>query len=140
MNTAIITNPVLWADVPDVDVIRVGPVFYMVSTSMHSMPGCPIMKSVNLKDWEIVSYVFDTFEDTPAFRLEDGEGIYGGGSWLPRCGAGTESIMYASLPMIQTSSTSTRPGISSMDRGRVRSSRICTMTRRCCWMRTAAIM
>ncbi|AIQ47404.1 glycoside hydrolase [Paenibacillus sp. FSL R7-0273] len=81
MNTAIITNPVMWADVPDVDVIRVGPVFYMVSTSMHSMPGCPIMKSVNLRDWEIVNYVYDTFEDNEAHRLQDGKGIYGRGSW-----------------------------------------------------------
>ncbi|MEK3903855.1 glycoside hydrolase family 43 protein [Paenibacillus sp. FSL R7-0179] len=98
MNTAIITNPVLWADVPDVDVIRVGPVFYMVSTSMHSMPGCPIMKSVNLKDWEIVSYVFDTFEDTPAFRLEDGEGIYSGGSWAAslRCKNGIYYVCFSS--------------------------------------------
>lgn len=81
MNTAAITNPIMWADVPDVDVIRVGPFFYMVSTSMHSMPGCPIMKSVNLRDWEIVNYVFDTFEDNEAHRLLDGKGIYGKGSW-----------------------------------------------------------
>lgn len=81
MNNAIITNPIMWADVPDVDVIRVGPVFYMVSTSMHSMPGCPIMKSVNLNDWEIVNYVYDTFEDNEAHRLLDGKGIYGKGSW-----------------------------------------------------------
>ncbi|MDF9842573.1 MULTISPECIES: glycoside hydrolase 43 family protein [unclassified Paenibacillus] len=81
MDTATISNPVLWADVPDVDVIRVGPFFYMVSTSMHSMPGCPIMKSVNLRDWEIVNYVYDTFEDNDAHRLLDGKGIYGKGSW-----------------------------------------------------------
>lgn len=80
MNTAI-TNPMMWSDVPDVDVIRVYSAFYMVSTSMHSMPGCPIMKSVNLKDWEIVSYVYDTFEDNDAHRLLDGTGIYGKGSW-----------------------------------------------------------
>lgn len=81
MNTVTITNPVMWADVPDVDVIRVGPVFYMVSTSMHSMPGCPIMRSGNLKDWEIVNYVFDTFEQHPAHQLQDGNSIYGSGSW-----------------------------------------------------------
>lgn len=28
-------NPVVWADVPDPDVIRVGDYFYMVSTTMH---------------------------------------------------------------------------------------------------------
>lgn len=77
----IITNPVLWADVPDVSVIRVGTTYYMVSTSMHSMPGCPIMRSANLQDWEIVNYVFETLEDTDSHRLLDGKGIYGQGSW-----------------------------------------------------------
>ncbi|WP_044481840.1 glycoside hydrolase family 43 protein [Paenibacillus antibioticophila] len=81
MNTATITNPIIWADVPDVDVIRVGTTFYMVSTSMHSMPGCPLMKSENLRDWEIVNYVYDTFENNDAHRLLDGTGIYGKGSW-----------------------------------------------------------
>lgn len=81
MATAVIRNPILWADVPDPDIIRVGSVFYMVSTSMHSMPGCPIMKSVNLCDWNIVNYVYETLEDNAAHRLQDGKGIYGKGSW-----------------------------------------------------------
>lgn len=81
MNKTAITNPVIWADVPDVSVIRVGTVFYMVSTSMHSMPGCPIMKSENLMHWEIVNYVFETLEDNDAHDLLDGKGIYGNGSW-----------------------------------------------------------
>ncbi|MEK4516942.1 glycoside hydrolase 43 family protein [Paenibacillus sp. FSL H8-0122] len=103
MNTARITNPVIWADVPDVDVIRVGPVFYMVSTSMHSMPGCPIMKSVNLKDWEIVAYVYDTFEDNEAHRLEDGKGIYASGSWAAslRHKNGTFYVCFSSNDMDQ---------------------------------------
>ena len=81
MSSTVITNPIIWADVPDIDMIRVEDTFYMVSTSMHSMPGCPIMKSVNLKDWEIVNYVFDTIEDNDAHNLSDGKGIYGQGSW-----------------------------------------------------------
>lgn len=81
MNRTTIVNPVIWADVPDVSVIRVGDVYYMVSTSMHSMPGCPIMKSGNLMHWELVNYVFDTIEDNDAHNLLDGKGIYGKGSW-----------------------------------------------------------
>ena len=38
-------NPVVWADVPDPDVIRVGDDFYLVSTTMHLMPGGPVMRS-----------------------------------------------------------------------------------------------
>ena len=36
------TNPIMWGDWPDPDVIRVGDDFYFVSTSMHYVPGCPI--------------------------------------------------------------------------------------------------
>jgi beta-xylosidase len=104
MNTATLTNPVLWADVPDVDAIRVGEFFYMVSTSMHSMPGCPIMKSVNLKDWEIVNYVYDTFEDNDAHCLRDGKGIYGKGSWAAslKYKAGVFYVCFSCNDMNQT--------------------------------------
>lgn len=76
-----ISNPVLWADAPDNDVIRVGNAYYMVSTSMHSMPGGPIMKSYDLQNWTIVSYVFDRISDKDANNLENGAHIYGKGSW-----------------------------------------------------------
>lgn len=78
---AIVHNPVIWADVPDIDTIRVGDTYYMVSTSMHSMPGCPIMKSKDLSHWELHSYVYDSFEDNAAHNLEDEKGIYSNGSW-----------------------------------------------------------
>ena len=78
---SILHNPIMWSDVPDVDTIRVGDAFYMVSTSMHTMPGCPIMKSVDLVNWEIVSYIFDILEDNDGHNLLDGVGIYGQGSW-----------------------------------------------------------
>ncbi|WP_019636947.1 glycoside hydrolase 43 family protein [Paenibacillus fonticola] len=81
MNKTVITNPIMWADVPDIDPIRVGNAYYMVSTSMHSMPGCPIMKSEDLMNWEIVSYVFDTLEDNDEHNLINGQNIYGQGSW-----------------------------------------------------------
>ena len=73
-------NPVLWADVPDPDVIRVGDDYYMVSTTMHLMPGCPVLHSRDLVNWEVVSYVFDTLDDTPNYRM-DGGTVYGKGQW-----------------------------------------------------------
>ncbi len=78
---AVISNPIIWADIPDNDVIRVGNAFYMVSTSMHMMPGCPIMKSYDLKNWETVSYVFGILSEKDANNLENGTNIYGKGSW-----------------------------------------------------------
>ncbi len=45
MEFSYVDNPLIWADVPDPDVIRVGEDFYMVSTTMHLMDGCPVMHS-----------------------------------------------------------------------------------------------
>lgn len=75
-----VVNPVIWADVPDPDVIRVDSDFYMVSTTMHLMPGCPVMKSRDLVNWKTVGYVFDRLEDTPRYDLIGGT-VYGKGQW-----------------------------------------------------------
>ena len=75
------TNPLLRADFPDPDVIRVDDCYYMVSTSMHFMPGAPILRSFDLRNWEIACYVYDVLEPTGARALADGEGIYGQGMW-----------------------------------------------------------
>ncbi len=81
MKKTMLVNPVIWADFPDNDVIRVEDSYYMVSTSMHTMPGCPIMKSRDLVHWELKNYVFDTLEDNEAHNLLDEKGIYANGSW-----------------------------------------------------------
>ena len=75
------TNPVIFADVPDIDFIRVDDAYYMVSTTMHLSPGCPIMKSYDLVNWEIVNYVFNTIDDTDALALRNGQNNYGKGQW-----------------------------------------------------------
>ncbi len=75
-----IQNPMLWADVPDPDVIRVGDTFYMVSTTMHLMPGAPVMRSKDLKNWETVGYIFDRLTDSPKYDLLEGT-VYGRGQW-----------------------------------------------------------
>ena len=80
LNTEKIQNPMLWADVPDPDVIRVGDTFYMVSTTMHLMPGAPIMRSKDLKNWETVGYVFDRLTDSPKYDMQEGT-VYGRGQW-----------------------------------------------------------
>ena len=75
-----IQNPMLWADVPDPDVIRVDDTFYMVSTTMHLMPGAPIMASKDLKNWETIGYIFDKLTDSPKYDLQQGT-VYGRGQW-----------------------------------------------------------
>ena len=77
-NSTKYTNPVMWADVPDLSVTRSGSDFYLISTTMHLMPGAPVMKSKDLVHWEIASYVFDKLTDTPNYDLIGGT-VYGRG-------------------------------------------------------------
>lgn len=74
------TNPLLWGDWPDPDVIRVGDDFYMVSTSMHYVPGCPILHSKDLVNWEMVGYAVDRYDEDPRYDMQGGN-LYLNGSW-----------------------------------------------------------
>lgn len=74
------TNPVIWADLPDLSITRSGSDFYLISTTMHLMPGAPVMKSKDLVHWETVSYVFDRLTDNSKYDLLDGT-VYGRGQW-----------------------------------------------------------
>lgn len=75
------SNPLIFADVPDLDIIRVEDVYYMVSTTMHMSPGAPIMKSYDLVNWEIINYVYAQLEDGDAYSLKNGKSDYSLGSW-----------------------------------------------------------
>ena len=74
-------NPIIFADVPDMSMIRVGDTYYMSSTTMHMSPGVPIMKSKDLVNWQIVNYAYDTLGDIDALTLKNGKNAYGRGSW-----------------------------------------------------------
>ena len=74
------TNPILWGDWADPDVIRVGDDFYMVSTSMHYVPGCPIITSKDLVNWKMAGYAVDRYDEDPRFDLKGGS-LYLNGSW-----------------------------------------------------------
>ncbi len=74
-------NPVIFADVPDMSIVRVGKSYYMSSTTMHLSPGVPIMKSTDLVNWKLVSYAYDTLASVDELNLTNGKSTYGRGSW-----------------------------------------------------------
>lgn len=76
-----VANPIIWSDVPDDDVIRVGDTYYMISTTMFFSPGAPIMKSKDLVSWELCSYVYDTLADGDIQNLTNGKHDYAHGQW-----------------------------------------------------------
>ncbi len=77
------TNPLFYDEFSDPDLIRVGDDFYLTGTTMHSMPGLPILHSKDLVNWDFVAYASPKLDLGPAFRLEDGKSVYGRGIWAP---------------------------------------------------------
>jgi beta-xylosidase len=77
------TNPIFYEEFSDPDMIRVGDDFYLTGTTMHSMPGLPVLRSKDLVNWEFLSYAMNTLDLGPEFRLEHGRNIYGQGLWAP---------------------------------------------------------
>lgn len=74
-------NPIIYADVPDLSMVRVGNTYYMSSTTMHLSPGLPIMKSNDLVNWKLIGYAYDTLANVDALNLTNGKSTYGRGSW-----------------------------------------------------------
>ena len=77
------TNPLFFDEFSDPDLIRVGPDFYLTGTTMHSMPGLPVLHSRDLVNWTFLGYALDKLDLGPSFRLEDGKNEYGRGIWAP---------------------------------------------------------
>ena len=47
------------------------------------MPGCDILRSYDLMNWEFVCHAYETLDDTPGHNLEGTNQIYGNGMWAP---------------------------------------------------------
>lgn len=74
------SNPVIAADFPDPDVIRVDSVYYFVSTTMFVFPGVTVLKSYDLVNWEYCSNAVPRFGYSPCYDLENCS-RYGHGQW-----------------------------------------------------------
>nr|ACX30654.1 GH43C19 precursor [Sphingobacterium sp. TN19] len=74
-------NPIIFADVPDLSMIRVGDTYYMSSTTMHMNPGLPLMKSKDLVNWEMIGYGHHTLAAIDELNLDHNQSTYGRGSW-----------------------------------------------------------
>lgn len=78
------TNPLLYDEFSDPDILRVGDDYYLAGTTMHTVPGLVILHSRDLVNWENISYCFDRFDFAdPAFSLQEGHEVYGQGIWAP---------------------------------------------------------
>nr|MCR5180216.1 glycoside hydrolase 43 family protein [Bacteroidaceae bacterium] len=74
-------NPIVRADFPDPDVIRVGDIYYMVSTTMHHFPGATILKSRDMVNWEYCAQPLTQLADTDRYNLQNDKNAYAAGMW-----------------------------------------------------------
>ena len=77
------TNPLFFDEFSDPDIIGVGDDYYLTGTTMHAMPGLPVLHSRDLVNWDFLSYAVERLDLGPDFRLEDGRNVYGQGIWAP---------------------------------------------------------
>lgn len=80
-NGAKYINPIVRADFPDPDVIRVGSTYYMVSTTMFLFPGATILKSQDLVNWEYCAQPLKKLLSNDKYNLKNGNNAYASGMW-----------------------------------------------------------
>lgn len=73
------TNPVIYADYSDPDVIRVGNDFYMTASSFNCAPGLPILHSKDLVNWTIISNALEKQIPEEVFNIPQ----HSKGAWAP---------------------------------------------------------
>ncbi|GAA1391041.1 family 43 glycosylhydrolase [Catellatospora chokoriensis] len=75
------TNPVLWQDFADIDIIRVGDAYYYSASTMHYSPGAPILRSYDLVNWEFAGHSVPTLDHSSAYNLNGNGRAYVKGIW-----------------------------------------------------------
>ncbi|WP_082616552.1 glycoside hydrolase 43 family protein [Massilia sp. Root418] len=70
-------NPILHADYSDPDVIRVGEMFYMTSSSFSNAPGLPLLQSSDMVNWELVGHALPQLPPAQFFAVpQPGKGVW----------------------------------------------------------------
>jgi len=75
------TNPILYADYPDPDIVRVGRYFYMVTTTFADSPGLTVLRSEDLVNWEILSHAASFLDMAPEYNMLNETTAYRKGMW-----------------------------------------------------------
>ncbi|KAF4502421.1 glycosyl hydrolase family 43 [Fusarium agapanthi] len=77
------SNPVLVQDLPDIDIFRVGSVYYYSTSTFAFSPGAPVLKSYDLINWTPVTHsVPDVADFGEEYRLNgDNDRAYVKGVW-----------------------------------------------------------
>jgi beta-xylosidase len=77
---ATFSNPVLWQDFADIDIIRVNDAYYYSASTMHYSPGAPILRSYDLVNWEFAGHSVPRLDFGSKYDLNGARG-YVRGIW-----------------------------------------------------------
>lgn len=73
------TNPILYADYSDPDVVRVGDDYYMTASSFNATPGLPILHSKDMINWKLINHALPIQVPKETFDVPQ----HGNGVWAP---------------------------------------------------------
>ncbi|KAK3324334.1 hypothetical protein B0T19DRAFT_450559 [Cercophora scortea] len=99
------SNPVLWEDHPDLDVFRVGDVFYYSSSTFAYSPGAPVLKSYDLVNWEPVSHSVPELNFGAKYNLNGSAAAYVKGIWASSLRYRASNDMFYWIGCIESSKT-----------------------------------
>lgn len=110
-------NPIINADFPDPDLIRVGDTFYMLSTTFHQLPGATLLQSKDLVNWEYCANPLEQMVTDPQnekwnkYNMLGAQTAYAEGMWASALGYnnGTFYILISSLDVGGALLTATNP-------------------------------
>ena len=76
-----LSQPLIWEDLADLEIIRVNDTFYYSASTMAYSPGAPILQSTDLQNWEYIGHSVPTLDFGSAYDMTDGSSAYVKGIW-----------------------------------------------------------
>jgi len=73
-------NPIIWEDLPDLEVIRVDDAYYYTASTFHYSPGAPVLRSYDLVHWEYAGHSVPVLDFHASYNLA-GSRSYVNGIW-----------------------------------------------------------
>ncbi|KAH7127481.1 glycosyl hydrolase [Dactylonectria macrodidyma] len=89
------TNPVIWEDLADLEVIRVHDTYYYSASTMAFSPGAPVLRSYDLVNWEYIGHSVPKLPFGPEYYLDGRHsGAYVKGIWASTFGYRPSNDMF----------------------------------------------
>ncbi len=73
-------NPIMWEDLPDLELIRVDDTYYYTASTFHYSPGAPVLRSYDLVNWEYIGHSVPVLDMHASYNL-NGSRAYVSGIW-----------------------------------------------------------